>query len=208
MLDVEVLAGLCPKATIILYFTEWTERGWVDGFDAAFTDPMSPSVLSVSYGLAERHDIWTQQAIDSVNDSLKALASAGITVCAGSGDDGSQGQFPDGSASVSFPASSPYVLAVGGTKLIRATGEEVVWFEGNGIRQDGGGSSGGGVSQVNPRPDWQKIDVPTVNQFAPLGRIVPDVAANAAGSTGYFLVAQNTPCVAGGTSAAAPCGPH
>ena len=36
------------------------------------------------------------------------------------------------------------------------------------------------------------------------GRIIPDVAADAAGSTGYFTVSQGTPGVVGGTSAATP----
>jgi kumamolisin len=44
----------------------------------------------------------------------------------------------------------------------------------------------------------------SVNPHALNGRIVPDVAADAAGGTGYFMVAQNTPQVSGGTSAATP----
>jgi kumamolisin len=60
------------------------------------------------------------------------------------------------------------------------------------------------VSERNPRPAWQTADIPPANQGGPAGRIVPDVAANAAGSTGYFIVASGTPQVSGGTSAATP----
>ncbi|WP_080485598.1 MULTISPECIES: S8 family serine peptidase [Burkholderia cepacia complex] len=204
MLDVEVIAGVCPKADIVVYFSQWTEKGWVDILDAAIADNATLSVLSVSYGLAEGQDIWTQQAIDEINATLKELAAVGITVCAASGDDGSDDQVADGQAHVSFPASSPYVLSVGGTTLMRTTGSEVVWFEGDGLRRDQGGSTGGGVSAMNPRPSWQTANIPSVNPHAPAGRIVPDVAANAAGGTGYFMVAQNTPQVSGGTSAATP----
>ncbi|PCE30460.1 hypothetical protein BZL54_20850 [Burkholderia ubonensis subsp. mesacidophila] len=204
MLDVEVIAGVCPKADIVVYFSQWTEKGWVDILDAAITDNATLSVLSISYGLAEGQDIWTQQAIDEINATLKELAAVGITVCAASGDDGSDDQVADGQAHVSFPASSPYVLSVGGTTLTRATGSEVAWFEGDGLRRDQGGSTGGGISAMNPRPSWQTANIPSVNPHAPDGRIVPDVAANAAGSTGYFMVAQNTPQVSGGTSAATP----
>ena len=204
MLDIEVVAGLCPKATIAVYFSRWSEKGWVDNLDAVLTDDDAPSILSVSYGLAEGQDIWTQQTVDHVNDTLKELANAGMTVCVSTGDDGSDDQVNDGQAHVSFPATSPYVLAVGGTTLDRSTGDEVTWFEGDGVRRDQGGSTGGGVSEFNPKPTWQTVDIPSVDPSVTSGRIIPDVAANAAGSTGYFMVAQGTQQVVGGTSAATP----
>jgi kumamolisin len=205
MLDIEIVAALCPKATINVYFSPWTEQGWLENLDAVLTDASTPPVVSVSYGLAEGDDIWTQTAIDEVNDSLKELANAGVTVCVATGDDGSDDQVADTSAHVSFPAASPYVLAVGGTMLTRSTGDEVVWFEGDGLRRDDGGSTGGGVSALNPRPSWQAaVPISPANPHQTAGRILPDVAANAAGSTGYFMVSQNTPQVSGGTSAATP----
>ena len=204
MLDIEVIAGLCPKATIAVYFSRWSEKGWVDNLDAVLTDDDAGPILSVSYGLAEGQDIWTQQTIEHVNDTLKELANAGTTVCVSTGDDGSDDQVNDGQAHVSFPASSPYVLAVGGTALDRTTGDEIVWFEGDGVRRDQGGSTGGGVSEFNPKPSWQTVDIPSVDPSVTSGRIIPDVAADAAGSTGYFMVASGTPQVVGGTSAATP----
>jgi kumamolisin len=204
MLDIEVVAGLCPKATISVYFSRWSEKGWVDNLDAVLTDDDAPPILSVSYGLAEGESIWTKQTIDHVNDTLKELANAGMTVCVSTGDDGSDDQVNDGQAHVSFPASSPYVLAVGGTALDRSTGDEIVWFEGDGVRRDQGGATGGGVSEFNPKPTWQTVDIPSVDPSVTSGRIIPDVAADAAGSTGYFMIAQGTPQIVGGTSAATP----
>jgi kumamolisin len=210
MLDVEVVAALCPKATIVVMFSRWGENGWISNLDAILTDPAAPSIVSVSYGLAEGTDIWTQDAINSINDALQAVANAGITVCVSSGDDGSQDQVADGAAHVDFPASSPYVLSVGGTSLQKTTGTEVVWFEGDGLRADGGGSGGGGVSAFNARPSWQSIPINSVNPHSIEGRIVPDVAANAAGGTGYLIYAPTSSLssssaqVAGGTSAATP----
>ncbi len=193
MLDIEVVAGICPKATIAVYFSRWSEKGWVDNLDAVLSDSDAPPILSVSYGLAEGASIWTQQTIDHVNDTLKELANAGMTVCVSTGDDGSDDQVNDGQAHVSFPASSPYVLAVGGTALDRSTGDEIFWFEGDGVRRDQGGSGGGGVSESNPKPTWQTVDIPSVDPSTTSGRIIPDVAADAAGSTGYFMVAQGSP---------------
>ncbi len=205
MLDVEVVAGVCPGATIALYFSNWTEQGWIDALDAALhNNAHPPSVLSISYGLSEGTDIWTGQALDLVNDALKEAAALGIVVCVSAGDDGSDNQVGDGQAHVDFPSASPYVLAVGGTALIKANKTEIVWFDGDGLRQNGGGSTGGGVSRHFPRPSWQSQNISSVNPHAPSGRIVPDVAGNAAGSTGYLMVALGQAQISGGTSASAP----
>jgi kumamolisin len=208
MLDIEVVAGVCPGAKITLYFSNFTEKGWVDVIDAALNDATNdPCVLSISYGLAEGADIWTQQAMDAVNDAMKEAAARGLPVCVASGDDGSDDQVGDGLAHINFPATSPYVLSVGGTALVKgASGSsETVWFDGDGLRKDHGGSTGGGVSAAFPRPAWQaSFNIPSVNPNAIAGRIVPDVAANAAGSTGYFMVAQGQGQVSGGTSASTP----
>jgi kumamolisin len=208
MLDVEVVAGVCPGANIALYFSNFTEKGWVDVIDAALNDATNnPCVLSISYGLAEGTDIWTQQAMDAVNDAMKEAAARGLPVCVASGDDGSDDQVGDGLAHINFPATSPYVLSVGGTALLKGAdgSSENVWFDGDGLRKDGGGSTGGGVSAAFPRPAWQaSFNIASVNPNAVAGRIVPDVAANAAGSTGYFMIAQGQGQVSGGTSAATP----
>jgi kumamolisin len=208
MLDIEVAAAVCPGATLAVYFSNFTEQGWVDVIDAALNDAHNnPGVLSISYGLAEgTQDIWTPQAMSAVNDAMKEAAARGIPVCISAGDDGSDDQVGDGAAHVDFPSSSPYVLSVGGTTLPK-NGTETVWFEGDGLRKDQGGSTGGGVSSVYPPPDWQKqsgIAIASVNPQAPAGRCIPDVSANAAQKTGYFLVAQGQQNVAGGTSAATP----
>jgi kumamolisin len=205
MLDIEVVAGLCPGATLAVYFSNFTEQGWIDVIDAALNDAHNnPGVLSISYGLAEGTQTWTSQAMDAVNDAMKEAAARGIPVCVSAGDDGSDDQCGDGPAHVDFPASSPYVLCVGGTTFPKS-GTETVWFEGNGLRKDHGGSTGGGVSSVYPPPAWQSgIKIPSVNPGAPAGRCIPDVSANAAQGTGYLLVVQGAQDVAGGTSAATP----
>ncbi len=38
MLDVEVVAGVCPKATIVVYFSSFDESGWVNIIDTAIHD--------------------------------------------------------------------------------------------------------------------------------------------------------------------------
>ncbi len=207
MLDIEVVAGACPGAKQVVYFSNFTEQGWIDALDAAVHDSVRrPAVVSISWGLAEGEDIWTAQAMTAINDTLKAAAALGMPVCIASGDDGSDDQVGDGRAHVDFPSSSPYALCVGGTMLPRKGGvlTEVAWKEGDGLRKDRGGATGGGVSTTFARPAWQDVNIPSVNPGAIDGRVVPDVAANAAGSTGYFMVVGGQEQVSGGTSASTP----
>ncbi len=209
MLDIEVVAGVCPKATIAVYFAAFTEQGWITILDAATQDKANnPGVLSCSWGYAEDNDIWTGQAMTQISESLKEAAYLGITVCVAAGDDGSSDAITDGNAHVDFPSSSPYSLAVGGTTIPSKTGsaKDVGWFEGDGLRADNGGSTGGGVSAVFARPTWQSnVNISSVNSGASVGRVVPDVAANADWvKSPYLLVVDGGAQGNGGTSAATP----
>ncbi len=207
MLDIEVLAGICPKATIPVWFSQFTEKGWIDALDAATHDATyKPQVLSISWGYAEDVSIWTAAAVAQVNESLQEAALMGITICVAAGDDGSSDGITDGNAHVDFPCTSPFVLAVGGTLLrTGAKRSERAWKDGDGLRADNGGSTGGGVSTRIARPAWQAgLDIAPVNPGQTAGRIVPDVAANASANTGYFVVAGGQQEISGGTSAAAP----
>ena len=204
MMDVEIVAGLCPKADIGIYFATWGEGGWVNLLDEVTSGTgLTPVALSISYGLYEEAPDWSNGAMDSINHRLQIAAMRGITVCISSGDDGT-GCGQSGKRSyVEFPASSPSVLAVGGTML---TGQavEVVWWESPGRRTPkGGGSTGGGVSQLNTRPPWQPTGIKSLNPGAPDGRVVPDVSA-LAGAPLYDLVLDGRPLPDGGTSASTP----
>jgi kumamolisin len=209
MLDIEVVAGICPKANIAVYFAQWGEQGWLSALDAAVHDQTNnPSVLSVRWGNAEDTDIWTDQAMEQINQSLQEAAMIGVTVCVAAGDDGSSDAISDGHAHVDFPSSSPFALAVGGTTITAKDGSQpdIAWKEGDGLRADNGGSTGGGVSVKFPRPAWQQnVQVTSVNPGAIVGRCVPDLAANADwNASPYLLVVDGQPQPNGGTSAASP----
>ena len=159
-----------------------------------------------------------------MSETFHEAAMMGITVCIASGDDGSADETDsqpnsgelDGRAHVDFPASSPYVLAVGGTDLRVTQGRvtETTWKDGNGRRRISaqstgtGGATGGGVSGHFPRPDYQRdITIKSVNPGSIAGRVVPDVAAHAESdgrTRGYFWVLDGQGSPNGGTSAAAP----
>jgi kumamolisin len=202
MMDVEIVAGLCANAAVRVYYAPFDQKGWIDLLDRVVAADPSPVALSISWGLAEDSPDWSAAALAAINQRLGAAAARGITVCAATGDDGSGDQMHDRRAHVHFPASSPFVLAVGGTML--DGDDEVVWWNVPGDRsQPRGGSTGGGVSVKFPRPEWQMISIKSLNPGSIDGRIVPDVAA-LAGPPGYSLVFDGQPTLNGGTSAAAP----
>jgi kumamolisin len=212
MLDVEVAGALAGGAKIAVYFSSFDEKGLVDCVSKVISDSENdPSVVSISWGWDENQPmngrvLWSPAAIEHVNESFLALAHLGVTVCVSTGDDGSEAKVKDGLAHVNFPATSPYVLAVGGTTLHartsaagRKTITEVVWNNGPG---DG---TGGGISDITPVPAWQANVVPrSINTGHFAGRAIPDVAANADPQTGYFVMSNGQFGIVGGTSASAP----
>ncbi len=202
VLDIEVAGAAAPGARIAAYFAPNTDRGFIDAVSQAVHDTTNaPSVISISWGSAENG--WTAQSTTALDEAFQAAAAAGITVCVAAGDNGSGDNVGDGAAHVDFPASSPHVLACGGTNLKESGGTitaETVWND------PGGGATGGGISTVFPLPSWQDgAGVPvSVNPGGGAGRGVPDIAGVADPSTGYSILVDGQTGIFGGTSAVAP----
>ncbi len=200
MLDIEVAAAVAPGANIAVYFAPNTDQGFIDAISTAVHDTKNkPSVISISWGAPESG--WTQQSITALDDACQTAAALGVTITVASGDNGST----DGATgnNVDFPASSPHVLACGGTKLVAngtAISSEVVWNE----QSSNEGATGGGVSNVFAKPTWQataKVPAPSGSTG---GRGVPDVSGDADPNTGYTVRVDGQTIVVGGTSAVAP----
>jgi kumamolisin len=201
-MDVQIVAGLCPAAEIIVYFTQFDQKGWMDLLNEVIKGvPAGPVTVSVSWGLAEDSADFSAAARSAIDERLQAAALLGITFCVSAGDDGSGDQMQDGLGHVNFPASSPHVLAVGGTML--EGDQEVTWWQSPGDRAHGGGSTGGGVSRVFPQPHWQTVELSAPDAGGKPGRIIPDISA-LAGPPFYQLVLMGKPAPNGGTSASAP----
>ncbi|MGN6204964.1 S53 family peptidase [Humibacter sp.] len=202
LLDIEVIGAIAPKANIVVYFAPNTDAGFVDAVTRAAHAEPTPDAISISWG--ESEDSWTAQARTAFDDALVDAAGLGVTVTAAAGDDGSADRVTDGKAHVDFPASSPHILACGGTSLNANTStdqvtSEVVWNDGAGR-----GATGGGVSDAFGLPSWQaKVGVPKTAS-GNTGRGVPDVAGDADPQTGYKVRVDGTDTVIGGTSAVAP----
>lgn len=227
-LDLELIAGLAPQAQIIDYqagsnndkipFT----KALLDVFTRVAKD-RKVQVLSVSYGIGE--DSFSPSEEDPINRVLRTLAAEGISVFISSGDCGAFADRVPDIAVVSFPASAPYAIAVGGTYLQvnakNARTSEQVWGDNDGADycEDNEWGSGGGVSENTDfkRPRWQTgsgttsryngastsvVDSSYDPVKAPNGlRQVPDIAAAAYDISIYY---QGTWILIGGTSAATP----
>jgi kumamolisin len=191
VLDVEIIAALVPKATINVYFCPNTDQGFYDAIHRAITDGVS--VISISWGGPESD--WASSSLTAYNALFRSAPT--VTTCVASGDNGSSDGVDDGRQHVDFPASSPYVLGCGGTQLSSTNNltiaHEIVW-------NDGGGASGGGISQIFNKPSYQN----SVAFLASKKRGVPDVCADADPNTGYIIYMQGQQQVVGGTSAVAP----
>ena len=202
-LDIEVAASLAPDATIVVYFGDNTVKGWLSTLQAAILDKRHDlSVISISWGEAEQN--WSPAAMKQIDQLFQLAAHRGVTICCSSGDRGIT-ECDGRPFTIAFPASSPHVLACGGTRLdVRLNGSrnETVWNQWKKFRL----ASGGGVSDVFPLPAYQqRANVPLRrSDHRSPGRGVPDVAANASSDTGYLIEADKTRMSLGGTSAVAP----
>jgi kumamolisin len=216
MLDLEVIGAVAPGAQMVVYFgRDASDMGFLAALSAAIDDQTNrPGIISISWGGPER--TASKQFQNAFNQLLEKASNVGITVCVAAGDNGSadfRANDPDwdGNAHVDFPASSPFALACGGTRLTAQSNhivKEVVWNEGT---NDG---TGGGISRAFDLPDYQKTaGVPAAqNPPGPIMRGVPDVSGNGAVGSGYVVLcdgqhfpdqSKGVPPV-GGTSAVAP----
>lgn len=190
-LDIQVAAASYFAATgrpafIRMYWTSDMAAGIrkavADGCDT----------ISISWGNPENE--WPAEQRLAVDQAAAEACQAGVAVFAAAGDnDGDDAE--RGAAHVDYPASCPYVVGCGGTRLPRGAAESV-WN--NTPTDPGGEGTGGGYSSIYPSASWQAGAPPGP------GRMVPDVAGNADPETGYMIVLNGDWTAPGGTSAVAP----
>jgi len=177
-----------------------------------------PPIHSVSYGNDEVQQTSTS-FMDSCNAQFMKLGAQGVSILFASGDQGTYGRtgpglFGMGKFNPDFPASSPYITAVGGTDFAISghIGAEKTWSDG-----------GGGFSDHFKIPSYQADAVasylkaarsagnlPSSSLFTSTGRAYPDVAALAGVQNPYCVAVDSGLGIGsalvgvGGTSAACP----
>lgn len=195
-LDIQVAGSIAPGAKLAVYFAPNTDQGFIDAITTAVHDTANqPSVLSISWGGSESS--WTASSMTALDNACQSAAALGVTITVAAGDNGSSDGVSGGNH-VDFPASSPHVLACGGTQLVGSgttIASETVWNDGS-----QGGATGGGYSTEFAAPSWQT----GVAGFSGTKRGVPDVAGDADPESGYNILVDGEQEVVGGTSAVAP----
>jgi kumamolisin len=214
MLDVEMIQAFAPAANILDYQTTYgnsTNDTWGHFNDVLRQiikdnekDTPPGSVVSISYGTYEGN--FTDGERAAIDQSLQILNDAEhMTVFVASADCGAFDTEQLGTPNVDYPGTSPWDVSVGGTRIkVDDTGNrasEVVWSDGTDKSKCGNAwGSGGGVSTLYQRPDWQKM-AGVDNKYAKGMRQVPDVSAWAISIPIYD---KGQWVLTGGTSAAAP----
>jgi subtilase family serine protease len=217
-LDVQWAHAIAPGANIVLLTSPVSETQGVQGMPEFAQlvqyalDHHLGSIISQSWGTTE-NTLFTPdgyQVFSEFDRLYQRARDEGVTVFASAGDTGVQN--PDTNnknytfPTVDFPASSPYVTAVGGTSLYAdAQGNyqsETTWNGGI------GSATGGGFSEYFKMPDYQNGAIGAFNASSHGYRGVPDVAYNGDSSTGVpiYLGFSSDPgyYLFGGTSAGAP----
>jgi subtilase family serine protease len=176
-LDLAMVSAACPACRILL-----VEAGANDldslASGVSLAASHAPAAIAVSWGVPESGNL---AGIDPAAQA--AFYQPGIAIAASAGDTGA----------VQFPASSPYVTAVGGTTLTAGGGPR-------GWAESAWAATGAGCSALFPLPAWQTAPVGCT------GRAVPDVSLVADFATGVAVYSsvQGGWIVLGGTSVGAP----
>jgi len=228
-LDVEAVHGMAPGAKVLFSGAASCQDSDIDMAVRRVVDGHLASIISNSYG--DTGEDIDPASIGAEHATFVQAAIEGIGVYFSSGDNGDE-KANTGSRQVDYPASDPFVTAVGGTSIgIDKSGKrsfETGWSTGRsaldptgkkwtpafpGTYQYGGG---GGVSQLFAQPSYQQGVVPaSISEYfgGQPGRAVPDISAIGDPNTG-FLVGQTqsfpdgsakySEYRIGGTSLAAP----
>ncbi|WP_263409257.1 protease pro-enzyme activation domain-containing protein [Terriglobus tenax] len=217
MLDVEWSGAAAPSASILYVYSQ-------DVVGTSLTQTINNNlapIISISYGLCESG--WGQSALNTYNALFRQANAQGQTIVGPTGDSGATDCDYNGGSTVvtqaqyglavDFPASSPYVTAMGGTMFNEGstTGATTYWSASNGTNQGsalsyipeavwneytttyGLSGGGGGKSDYFAKPTWQTgTGVP-----ADYVRDIPDLSLNAAASHDGYLVCLTTYCVNG-----------
>lgn len=180
-MDVEWAHAIAPNANILLVVAK----------SASTTDLLAAEDYATSHGAQVVSNSWGGSEFSGEGSYDSHFQHSGVVYIASSGDNGS---------GVSWPASSPDVLSVGGTNLqIDSTGTY--------LGETGWSGSGGGTSTYESRPSYEDLWQSVVGTH----RGNPDVSWDADPNTGVAVYdstlynGQKGWFVVGGTSLGSPC---
>lgn len=217
-LDLQMLRAMLPETGTVSIFQQSSFAPlWFLSYVNAFNSDHRPDVLTTSYGLCEPTLFGegipgAEQGAALLEATFVRLGLAGTSMLFSTGDYGSSPctqQDPGATVkSVEYPSSSPWVTAVGGSRIVlnkdNTRKDEKVWNDTN--YRHGIGSGTGGLSAVFTKPSYQKN---SITDQSTRYRAVPDVVAHSSGAPAWAIYTQDSFGNSGwqsiwGTSAATP----
>ncbi len=191
--DIEWAIAIAPEADLILaVIPDPKYSSFLELFNYIVSNDLG-KIVSISWLIPE--DILSKAEIKIANKIFEEAISKGITFFFPSGDWGSSSD-PNRKGIEKpipfYPSTDPYVISVGGTKIIG--NKEVAW---GGYLDNGTFGSGGGYSYYFDRPSYQPEEIGNKRGF-------PDVAYNSAEESGYYVYFNGEWKLGYGTSLAAP----
>jgi pseudomonalisin/xanthomonalisin len=194
--DIQAMAGGHLAGMIFYDSVGWSDAQMTATYNKIVSDDLA-KVINVSLEKCEVYP-HADGAMASDDVIFELAIAQGQTFSIASGDWGSKecGSGINGYsfgtvAGESYPASSPYVIAVGGTTLSTNTNNTY-------LGETGWTFSGGGPSLYEPQPYWQAGIVPGST------RAVPDIAFDADVNSGAEFISGGVLTINGGTSLASP----
>ncbi len=191
-------------ASMILYnVNSLSDANLTLGYNKAVTDNKARAI-NVSLGGCESDEGSSEATEDAI---FETAVSQGQMFSVSSGDSGAYECGATGGKAQSYPAVSPYVMAIGGTTLSTTNGNtwagETVWSctSASSCQQTSNGGAGGGPSLTENAPSWQ-IAAGVLGSSTKRG--VPDISFDANPSSGALVLINGSQEQIGGTSLAAP----
>ena len=196
-------AGGTIKSMLLYTATTLSNADLTTTFNKAVSDNLA-KVINVSLGECET--AAQSSGFTASNDAIFQSAMAqGQTFSVSSGDSGSY-ECGGSTSFQSYPAVSPYVMAIGGTTLSSNGGtwvSETAWSCSgpSTCPQSASGGTGGGISSTENAPSWQTASGVLAGSTK---RGVPDISFDAAPSSGALILVNGSTQQIGGTSLSAP----
>jgi hypothetical protein len=187
-LDIEASHATCESCKIVLVEADSDSFGNLEEAEQAAADKLGATEISNSWGGPEPDETTAE-------DNASSFNHPGTVIAAAAGDDGYLDWASEDSSErgyVDYPASSPHVVAVGGTRLLGPLGPGGAWA-GEQV-WNGDGAGGGGCSTELTAPAWQQ----STSDWSSVGcgkhRAVADVSADADPYTGLAVYDSGSEC--------------
>ncbi len=167
LLDVDMVMALAPHANVVHVFSATNSPGlFSDGIVYIVNHVAAAHQVSVSFGSCERVAASEMLVMNQLFAQAKAEGQQWFFASGDNGTDGCRDGKGNKVLSVNWPASSPYVLSVGGTG----------W---NGAMEYGWSGGGGGQSEILDKPAFQAAQRGDARARTPADgvRDQPDIAA-------------------------------